>query len=465
MGVSGTGNLRDDVKVAGRIAATWSGQGKGVMKINSSLKDSKIMIPPWVLQKAHGICFLFFIRAGFNWSGELGSGFIIAKVNKGTPQERWSAPTGVSSGGMGFGFQIGAQKQYHIVVLNSKNALRTFTSKGKLNIGGDIGVAAGPVGRNADVKLDVGTKGIAASYSYSFSQGAFAGIAINGAVIAGNSAMNRKFYGRDISATTLMAGADGLREADSSPEYRMLHEYLSISLGGNRQNFTVNPSMVPGASVSGSTANADNDGFDVDYFGLSSNNSMSHAGADGFTRSTAAATTATAGATANVVATGDATASVERGSYNAYTSNKYSYPEERVEDYGGYDRLEYGGSSSQYGYGQGDRDDAYERGYGGSSARAYGGYGQEYDQEYDRNYDRDRDRDYDRRYDRDYDRGQEYGREYGREYDRDYRRDHGHYDNDRQYRGDDQFDGSYASSTRRRGSSRRAEEERYPTAI
>eukprot|EP00189_Rhodosorus_marinus_P002885 CAMPEP_0113969650 /NCGR_PEP_ID=MMETSP0011_2-20120614/10492_1 /TAXON_ID=101924 /ORGANISM="Rhodosorus marinus" /LENGTH=471 /DNA_ID=CAMNT_0000983445 /DNA_START=147 /DNA_END=1565 /DNA_ORIENTATION=- /assembly_acc=CAM_ASM_000156 len=281
LGISGTGSMPTDIKVAKGIAASWTGEGKS---LNSKINDQVAMIPPWVLAKAHGVCFLFFLRAGFLWSGELGTGFVIAKINRGTPQERWSAPTAITSGGMGWGLLIGAQKQYHVVVLNSKNALRTFSSQGKMNIGGDIGVAAGPVGRNADVKVDVGNKGVAASYSYSYSQGLFAGLAINGAVIVANPAMNKGFYGKEISPKDLLTGADGLREADSNFEYTELHRHLATALGGS----------VHGSEAMSQNTDQPNSGgpgaMEVDYFGLSGRSgSERHAGGDGYSRSNSAA--------------------------------------------------------------------------------------------------------------------------------------------------------------------------------
>eukprot|EP00189_Rhodosorus_marinus_P009088 CAMPEP_0184752370 /NCGR_PEP_ID=MMETSP0315-20130426/43542_1 /TAXON_ID=101924 /ORGANISM="Rhodosorus marinus, Strain UTEX LB 2760" /LENGTH=468 /DNA_ID=CAMNT_0027231697 /DNA_START=179 /DNA_END=1585 /DNA_ORIENTATION=- len=280
LGISGTGSMSTDVKVAKGIAASWTGEGKS---LNSKIKDQVAMIPPWVLAKAHGVCFLFFLRAGFLWSGELGTGFVIAKINRGTPQERWSAPTAITSGGMGWGLLIGAQKQYHVVVLNSKNALRTFSSQGKMNFGGDIGVAAGPVGRNADVKVDVGNKGIAASYSYSYSQGLFAGLALNGAVIVGNPSMNKGFYGREIAIKDLLTGAEGLREADSNFEYSELHRHLASALGGSVHGSDAALSVdQPNSGAPGTV--------EVDYFGLSGRSgSELHAGGDGYSRSNSAA--------------------------------------------------------------------------------------------------------------------------------------------------------------------------------
>lgn len=44
------------------------------------------------------------LKAGFVWSGKLGSGIVIARLEDGS----FSAPSCIASGGVGVGFQIGA---------------------------------------------------------------------------------------------------------------------------------------------------------------------------------------------------------------------------------------------------------------------------------------------------------------------------------------------------------------------
>jgi lipid-binding SYLF domain-containing protein len=44
------------------------------------------------------------LKAGFVWSGKAGSGVVIARLPDGT----WSAPSCIATGGVGFGFQVGA---------------------------------------------------------------------------------------------------------------------------------------------------------------------------------------------------------------------------------------------------------------------------------------------------------------------------------------------------------------------
>lgn len=61
-------------------------------------------IPKAVLNKAKGFAIFTVFKAGFVWSGKAGSGVVIARLPDGT----WSAPSCIATGGVGFGFQVGA---------------------------------------------------------------------------------------------------------------------------------------------------------------------------------------------------------------------------------------------------------------------------------------------------------------------------------------------------------------------
>jgi lipid-binding SYLF domain-containing protein len=65
-----------------------------------------------------------------------------------------------------------------------------------------VSAAAGPVGR--DLQGDVTTT--AAVYTYSRSKGLFAGISLEGAVIATQKDANADYYGRRVSARTILSG-------------------------------------------------------------------------------------------------------------------------------------------------------------------------------------------------------------------------------------------------------------------
>jgi lipid-binding SYLF domain-containing protein len=67
--------------------------------------------------------------------------------------------------------------------------------KDKFELGGEVGIAAGPVGREAaastNPRLDAGI------LSYSRSKGVFIGAALKGAVITPDNDLNEAVYGKD----------------------------------------------------------------------------------------------------------------------------------------------------------------------------------------------------------------------------------------------------------------------------
>jgi lipid-binding SYLF domain-containing protein len=63
----------------------------------------------------------------------------------------------------------------------------------KLQIGGEVGVAAGPVGREASAATDAQLK--AEILTYSRSKGLFAGVDLNGTAITPDNKLNEAVYG------------------------------------------------------------------------------------------------------------------------------------------------------------------------------------------------------------------------------------------------------------------------------
>ena len=67
-------------------------------------------------------------------------------------------------GGLGGGFNAGAEMVDCLIVLNSRAAVRTFMSSGSLQLGGNLALAVGPLGRsgeasaalNAEMKMSAG---------------------------------------------------------------------------------------------------------------------------------------------------------------------------------------------------------------------------------------------------------------------------------------------------------------------
>jgi lipid-binding SYLF domain-containing protein len=144
-------------------------------------------IPKELLDKAEAIAvFPGVIKAAFIFGGKGGQGVISKRTPKG-----WSAPAFFNLSGGSFGAQIGATKTDYVLLIMNQDGLNGLL-KDKFEIGGEVGVAAGPVGREAaastNPRLDAGI------LSYSRSKGAFIGAALKGAVISPDNDLNEAVY-------------------------------------------------------------------------------------------------------------------------------------------------------------------------------------------------------------------------------------------------------------------------------
>lgn len=91
-------------------------------------------------------------------------------------------------------------------ILNDASAVRTFSQAGSLTLGGNVSIAAGPIGRNAEAAGAASTKGVAGIFSYSRTKGLFAGVSLEGSVLVERKDANEKLYGSRVSAAQLLGG-------------------------------------------------------------------------------------------------------------------------------------------------------------------------------------------------------------------------------------------------------------------
>jgi hypothetical protein len=93
-----------------------------------------------------------------------------------------------------------------VFILNDAAAVRTFSQVGTLTLGGNVSIAAGPVGRNAEAAGAASTKGVAAVFSYSKTKGLFAGVSLEGSMLVERKDANEKMYNSRVSARQLLSG-------------------------------------------------------------------------------------------------------------------------------------------------------------------------------------------------------------------------------------------------------------------
>jgi lipid-binding SYLF domain-containing protein len=148
-------------------------------------------IPPALMQDAQAVAIIpNVLKAGFVFGGRYGRGVVAVRDSAGG----WTNPVFISLTGGSFGWQIGVQSTDIVLVFKTRAGLdRILNGKGKLTLGADVAVAAGPVGRQAEAGTDGMLK--AEIYSYSRSRGLFAGLSLEGAAMLNDAEGNEAFYG------------------------------------------------------------------------------------------------------------------------------------------------------------------------------------------------------------------------------------------------------------------------------
>ncbi|KAL7663004.1 SH3 domain-containing protein [[Candida] zeylanoides] len=210
-------SLRSESKKAAKVLASF-------IKPNQVVGPNEI-IPPHILKNAKGLAVITVLKAGFLFSGRAGSGVIVARL----PDGSWSPPTAIMTAGAGVGGQIGAELTDFVFILNSKAAVDSFAQAGSITLGTNVSVAAGPLGRNAEAAATASLRSASAVFAYSKTKGLFAGVSLEGSAIVERRDANRKFYGSNCKARTILAGG-----VETPPACEPLMRVLQSRVFNNR---------------------------------------------------------------------------------------------------------------------------------------------------------------------------------------------------------------------------------------
>ena len=171
-------------QAASREEATID-QALVVLRELQAMPDTRI--PDLLLSKAEGIIILpANVKVGLMFGARFGNGVMLVR----NADRSWSNPVFVSTGGGSWGLQAGGQVSDIVLVLTTRDSVEGITD-GKLTLGADASVAAGPVGRTAMASTSVTFD--AEVYAYSKSQGLFAGISLEGNGIFIGKKANKRF--------------------------------------------------------------------------------------------------------------------------------------------------------------------------------------------------------------------------------------------------------------------------------
>ena len=177
--------------------------------LQAILKGAKgVLIYPQVLEGA----FIFGVSGG--------SGTFLALDAK---ADVWSGPAFYTIGQVSFGVIAGGRaSEVVLVALTDRGVSALLTTSAKLGV--DAAIALGPIGAGAEAA----TANLSGDIiSYARNKGLYAGMSVNGAVVATRDALNAAYYGKEVTPTQIL-----IQREVSNPHAKGLIEAVSKQAGG-----------------------------------------------------------------------------------------------------------------------------------------------------------------------------------------------------------------------------------------
>jgi len=180
--------------------------------IDNLKKDQEFGNAMALMRRARGALIVpSLLKGGFFFGGEGGSGVLLGKSGA-----YWSYPAFYTLASASFGLQIGLEQAEVIMIIMNEKALRAVM-RNKFKVGADAGLAIVTLGSSAEAAT---TSAAGADIVvWASASGAYAGISVNGSIIAPRPSWNHAYYGRAVTVSDIITkrvvknrGADGLRD-------------------------------------------------------------------------------------------------------------------------------------------------------------------------------------------------------------------------------------------------------------
>ena len=178
-------------------AVSYKAQGlvdKARVTLKDFMQDSTYSWLQENLDHAKGVLiFPQVIKGGFIWGGSGGTGVFLVRDEK---TGNWGPPAFYTIGSVTFGLQIGGEASQVVVLAMTPKAIDSLLST-SFKLGGDASIALGPVGGGAKANVDIPS--VTADFiSFAKSKGLYAGLNLEGSVIAVRDSLNKAYYGKNV---------------------------------------------------------------------------------------------------------------------------------------------------------------------------------------------------------------------------------------------------------------------------
>jgi lipid-binding SYLF domain-containing protein len=143
------------------------------------------------------------IKGGFIFGGSGGTGVFLARDEK---TGNWSEPAFYTVGSVTFGLQIGGEAAEIVMLAMTPKAVDSLLSS-SFKLGGDVSIALGPLGAGAKANADI--PNVTADFlSFAKSKGLYAGLNLEGSVVAVRDGLNNAYYGKNVRPVDILVKRD-----------------------------------------------------------------------------------------------------------------------------------------------------------------------------------------------------------------------------------------------------------------
>ena len=139
------------------------------------------------------------LKGGFIFGGSGGTGVFLVRDER---TGNWGEPAFYTMGSVTFGLQIGGEAAEVLMLAMTQKAVDSLLSS-SFKLGGDVSIAVGPVGGGAKAKADIPS--VTGDFiSFAKSKGLYAGLNLEGSVIAVRDSLNTAYYERDVTPADII---------------------------------------------------------------------------------------------------------------------------------------------------------------------------------------------------------------------------------------------------------------------
>ncbi len=221
--------------------------------LDQLLRIPEQSVPPALLARAYAVAVIpRVVKVGFGLGVRRGKGIIVVRQDNNS----WSNPAFITLTGGSIGWQVGAQSTDVVLVFKTRKGVANIAN-GKLTLGADASIAAGPVGRHTEVATDLRFE--AEVVSYSRNRGLFAGVALEGSGVTMDRKANSAFYG----STSMTPEKIFVSSPNIAPA--IANKFVQI-LSAQTRRLPTKPGMQAGTSSA--PINADDEPSNVRTFGM-----------------------------------------------------------------------------------------------------------------------------------------------------------------------------------------------------